>query len=103
MAAQGDLAERLQLVHYALEKIDRGKGVSGAAYGLCEECHKNIPSDRLYSLPDALYSVDCQREIEAQEPLESHDNISALVTAFLDNEEDSYGGGIALARGEKVA
>jgi RNA polymerase-binding protein DksA len=42
----------------ALDRIDQG------TFGRCEECHKEIPRERLKALPYARHCVDCARKLE---------------------------------------
>ena len=52
-----ELAEsRLKAIDSALQRLERG------VYGICEECGKEIPLERLQVLPFAAYCIDCQRK-----------------------------------------
>lgn len=42
----------------ALDRIDQG------TFGRCEECHKEIPRERLKALPYTRHCVDCARKLE---------------------------------------
>lgn len=50
----GREAAELAQIKYALAAIDTGK------YGICIDCQKNIPMERLEALPYALKCVHCQ-------------------------------------------
>lgn len=50
------LETRLAAVNLALKKIDKG------VYGLCSNCGKAIPSERLEIFPEANLCVDCQEK-----------------------------------------
>jgi DnaK suppressor protein len=77
---EGDNAEReisLQK-HYSilerktreLQKIDIliRKVLNDQQFGICEECGKQIPVERLLIVPDAIRCVPCQRESEKFNP-----------------------------------
>ena len=55
-----DLLEQLDEVRHALTKFAQG------TYGLCENCNKPIPLDRLHVLPEARFDIEHQRIAEAQ-------------------------------------
>src|SRR5262245_59199319 len=42
----------------ALDRLDKG------TFGKCEECHKEIPRERLKALPYARFCVECARKME---------------------------------------
>ena len=46
----------------AMRARDRG------TYGVCQECGKQIPPDRLEARPEATLCVDCQRRLETGRP-----------------------------------
>jgi DnaK suppressor protein len=46
--------DRLRLIEQAQLRVRNG------TYGKCEECHEDIPLERLKALPFALLCVDCQ-------------------------------------------
>lgn len=45
----------------ALDRIENG------TFGLCQDCHKEIPKTRLKAIPYTPYCVDCERKQEKQE------------------------------------
>ena len=52
-------AQELQLINYALRRIDEG------SYFVCVECGDEIPEARLELLPFTPYCVDCAEKIES--------------------------------------
>jgi RNA polymerase-binding protein DksA len=59
----GDNSEQvLAEIDAALKRIDEG------TYGVCTNCGKQIPEERLEALPWATLCIDCQRAGEAQNP-----------------------------------
>ncbi len=58
VALLSQLENKLEGVHAALRKIDKGK------YGICERCEKEIDPERLEIRPDATMCVACQTEVE---------------------------------------
>jgi DnaK suppressor protein len=58
VALLSQLEKKLEGVHAALRKIDKGK------YGVCERCGKEINPERLEIRPDATLCVECQTEVE---------------------------------------
>jgi DnaK suppressor protein len=48
----------LQEIEAALKRIDEG------TYGICTNCGKQIPEERLESLPWATVGIDCLRNLE---------------------------------------
>ena len=48
----------LQEIEAALKRIDEG------TYGICTNCGKQIPEERLEALPWATLGIDCQRNLE---------------------------------------
>lgn len=48
----------LQEIEAALKRIDEG------TYGICANCGKQIPEERLEALPWATLGIDCQRNLE---------------------------------------
>jgi len=54
LALERTLEKELQEVNSALERIKKKK------YGICEECQKPIPEDRLMAYPQAKYCTKCQ-------------------------------------------
>lgn len=51
---EGELEDSLRDVDDALAKIDEG------TYGVCEDCGREIPTDRLEALPQARLCISCQ-------------------------------------------
>ena len=49
---------RLKLIENAIIRIEQGK------YGICVRCRKQIPQERLKTIPYALMCVQCQSEEE---------------------------------------
>ena len=54
LSLEGNLEQRLKEIDEALEKIEKGK------YGYCNNCHKEIDSERLKINPAAKVCVNCQ-------------------------------------------
>ena len=52
------LEKKLNDVETALRSIDKG------AYGICEDCGKQIETERLEVKPDATYCLTCQQKSE---------------------------------------
>jgi RNA polymerase-binding protein DksA len=50
--------QALDEIGAALDRIDKG------SFGLCEECGKEIPRERLRALPYARRCVECARKLE---------------------------------------
>lgn len=55
LAIEHALETKLQNINLALEKIKRGK------YGICEQCAKPIPLERLEVSPEARHCLKCQQ------------------------------------------
>ncbi|MFT5358858.1 MAG: DnaK suppressor protein [Polyangiales bacterium] len=51
---------RLVAIEEALERIESG------TYGICTECDKRIPKERLKVIPQARYCTRCQSEMEQE-------------------------------------
>lgn len=62
VAVEGMLDERRRLIEIAIEKLHRGE------YGICGRCGRHIDPERLHARPDAIYCIDCQRELEKRRP-----------------------------------
>ena len=62
VAVEGMLDERRRLVEIALDKLHRGE------YGICDRCGQHINPERLRARPDAIYCIECQRELEKRRP-----------------------------------
>ena len=55
----------LENEEHALEEIDAALDrIAHSKFGLCEECQKEIPRDRLKALPYARRCVNCTRKLE---------------------------------------
>ena len=50
---------KLNKLQHALKKIDDG------TYGKCEHCGKEIDSERLETIPEANFCIQCERDAEA--------------------------------------
>ncbi|HUG14197.1 MAG TPA: TraR/DksA C4-type zinc finger protein [Thermomicrobiales bacterium] len=61
---QVELAERIELVEGALERLDAG------TYGRCERCGKQIAAARLKALPFAGHCISCQEIVDAEQHVE---------------------------------
>ena len=53
------LDQERSLVEQALERLAEGK------YGICVDCGKEIPAERLKAMPEAIRCVEDQRRFEA--------------------------------------
>jgi DnaK suppressor protein len=53
------LDQERSLVEQALERLAAGK------YGICVDCGKEIPAERLKAMPEAIRCVEDQRRFEA--------------------------------------
>ncbi len=59
LAAEIDsLKKKLDLVHHALRKMEKG------TYGICEKTKEPIPFERLNLVPEAQYSIEYERKIK---------------------------------------
>ena len=54
LPAEFVLEIKLRNIEKALEKIERG------AYGICENCQKPIPKERLFSIPETPFCFECE-------------------------------------------
>lgn len=52
--------EQLLQIEEALERMEEG------AYGICQNCKKEIPYKRLKAVPFALYDAECKAQKEAE-------------------------------------
>ena len=50
--------QALEEIAAALDRLDQG------TFGRCEECHKDIPRERLKALPYARFCLACARKLE---------------------------------------
>ena len=57
-ATRINLKERLGEVKKALASIEEG------SYGVCKNCGKKIPEDRLAAMPTALHCIECNQKIK---------------------------------------
>ncbi len=78
---------KLNDIKLALKKIDNG------TYGVCENCKKNINSERLEIMPAARFCMECQEDKEAEEintPDQQYDEIfdSPFGRKYLNKQED---------------
>jgi RNA polymerase-binding transcription factor DksA len=53
------LGQERSLVQQALQRLAEGK------YGICVDCGKEIPADRLKAMPEAIRCLEDQRRFEA--------------------------------------
>jgi DnaK suppressor protein len=58
LALENRIRQELSRVEHALEKIDNG------TYGLCDNCGKPIPPERLEALPQATLCMNCKELLE---------------------------------------
>ena len=58
VATKKTLESELDAVERALTHISEG------SYGVCEQCGKPIPSERLQARPQAIRCIDCERQME---------------------------------------
>ena len=56
LAIEHSLEIKLQNIELALEKIKKG------TYGICENCNKEIPIERLKIAPEARICLDCEKK-----------------------------------------
>jgi DnaK suppressor protein len=40
------------------------RALANGTYGICKDCHKPIPADRLVAVPEAVRCLSCQRHFE---------------------------------------
>ena len=59
---RGELAARVEQIDDALARMADG------TYGVCMNCGKDIPRERLEALPFATLCVDCQSQAEGEAP-----------------------------------
>ncbi|MCH8821370.1 TraR/DksA C4-type zinc finger protein [Patescibacteria group bacterium] len=57
-ATRINLKERLADVRKALDSIEDG------SYGVCKNCGKKIPEERLAAMATALYCIECNQKIK---------------------------------------
>lgn len=62
MAVEAQMQRELDQIEHALERIDAG------TYGVCEECGKPIPAERLEARPAATMCIEHQRVHDEQTP-----------------------------------
>lgn len=60
LATDRRLRADLTAVEHALRRVRDG------SYGVCADCGRSIPAERLEALPQAVRCVDCQRREEHQ-------------------------------------
>lgn len=60
LALEVNLRRLLQATEYALRRMDEG------SYGLCANCGKEIPLERLEALPQATLCIRCKKKQERQ-------------------------------------
>lgn len=84
-----------------LDKIDKSLSkIEDGSYGKCELCGKNIPKERLESLPYAEYCIDCEKKIDEKKNIEWRNkdkgfesyskNISIDKTNWDEDENEGY-------------
>jgi DnaK suppressor protein len=42
------------------------RALADGSYGICKDCHRDIPAARLEAMPEAVRCVDCQRLFEGR-------------------------------------
>ena len=52
-------AKELRNIKWLIEKVQKNE-----EFGICEECEKPIPEERLLIVPESTLCVKCQRELE---------------------------------------
>jgi phage/conjugal plasmid C-4 type zinc finger TraR family protein len=62
MTVREELRGRLEQIRAAQERMEAG------TYGICENCGKPIPRERLEVLPFATMCIDCQAAAEDADP-----------------------------------
>ena len=63
---EDDYAAKVVLEHEA-EEIQRAlKRKQEGSYGICANCGRPIPKERLEARPAAIYCIDCQRLLEGR-------------------------------------
>jgi DnaK suppressor protein len=55
-------SKELERINFLIRRIQKEQD-----FGLCEECGSQIPEKRLLIMPDAIYCVPCQKELEKVE------------------------------------
>jgi len=68
-------------VEEALKRLEKG------TYGVCEQCGRYIPQNRLEALPFTRLTVECQAEAEKQDRFRSHSPVGS-VFGLTDGESD---------------
>ncbi|MBS4023503.1 MAG: TraR/DksA C4-type zinc finger protein [Dethiobacter sp.] len=76
----------LKRVHEALEKIEQGE------YGVCENCGRVIPEERLDAVPYTEFCVECKRGAEGivhdyPRPVEELSLMSPFARSFMDEKD----------------
>lgn len=87
LALKMNLEEIQQRIDEALDTIDNGQ------YGICEDCGRQIPTERLEALPYTTLCIDCQRDEEShhqnrKRPVEEEVLSPPFGRTFLDNTEN---------------
>jgi DnaK suppressor protein len=54
--------KELERINFLIRRIQKEQD-----FGLCEECGRQIPEKRLLIMPEAIYCVQCQQELEKVE------------------------------------
>jgi len=54
--------KELERINFLIRRVQQEQD-----FGLCEECGRQIPEKRLLILPEAIYCVPCQQELEKME------------------------------------
>ncbi len=56
--------QRLRTVRRSLDRIQSGE------FGVCASCNQEIGAKRLNAVPTAVYCLECQEQLERQQPQE---------------------------------
>ncbi len=54
--------QRLRIVRRSLDRIQSGE------FGVCASCNQEISPKRLNAVPTAVYCLECQEQLERQQP-----------------------------------
>lgn len=73
--------KELQKIDFLIDRMSKKK-----KFGLCEECGKSIPKERLLVIPEATLCVTCQRE---QEKMDSQRSVEPRTSPGFERQRDA--------------